>query len=268
MSPWEKVLDRPAPRGHFLQLCDLGGDSLSKNVSRYLWEGLKRGDGLLVIATAENSDAFCKELAKLGADVAGATQSGQLAIFDAQETLRRFMVGGQPDWDLFGTVVGTAMRKVRPQRGQDGLCAYGEMVGVLWKARQFSAAIRLEQFWNKLLGRSSFTLFCGYAMDVFGADFKSSALDALLSAHTHLLPSDANGNLETAVTQAITEVLGPEAENLTHLLTDYWRPSWAVMSRGEAMVVSLRRKLPDVADEIMQRARRHYSALTENAVAV
>lgn len=31
--------------------------------------------------------------------------------------------------------------------------------------------IRLEQLWNKLLEQSSFSLYCAYAVDIFGKDF-------------------------------------------------------------------------------------------------
>lgn len=76
-------------------------------------------------------------------------------------TLGRFMLAGQPDWDAFENTIAAAMRSVRPAHDRAGLRAYGEMVGVLWKNRQFSAAVRLPQFWNRLLSRMSFTLFCG-----------------------------------------------------------------------------------------------------------
>jgi hypothetical protein len=63
------------------------------------------------------------------------------------------------------------------------------MVGLLWSARQFSAAIRLEQFWNKLLARSSFHLYCAYSIDVSEKQFQTHALDGVLSTHTHLIPN-------------------------------------------------------------------------------
>ena len=50
------------------------------------------------------------------------------------------------------------------------------MVGLLWKARQFAAAIRLEQLWNKLLEQSAFSFYCAYAIDVFGKDFEVANL--------------------------------------------------------------------------------------------
>jgi hypothetical protein len=150
---------------------------------------LKRGDGVLLIAAAENRDAFLGELGRLGVDTPSAIHSKRLVCVDAQETLAQFMRAGQPDWDRFETVVRQAMRNVRPARDHGGLRAYGEMVGLLWSARQFSAAMRLEQFWNKLLARSSFNLYCAYSMDVSEKESQTHALNGVLSTHTHLIPN-------------------------------------------------------------------------------
>ncbi len=263
MSPWQKLLERPSPREHLLQLCDVDGQALANNVSHYLLEGLNRGDGLLVIATEEHREAFCRCLEKLGADPKRAIESGQLSLLDAEEMLARFMRNGQPDWDLFESAIGSTMRKVRRAADSAGLRAYGEMVGILWQSRQFSAAIRLEQFWNKLLSRSSFSLFCGYSMDVFGKEFQASALDALLCAHTHLVPGETNRNLELALNRAMEEVLGRHAQDQRLLAKADSQPSWAFMPSGEALVLWLRKNYPESADAILARARRHYRIQTE-----
>jgi MEDS: MEthanogen/methylotroph, DcmR Sensory domain len=266
MSPWDKVLEAPDPQGHLVQLYQADEQALARNVSQYLWEGYRRGDGLLVIAGAEHSEAFRRKLEALGADTHAAIRDGGLAFFDAQDMLSRFMTGGQPVWDRFENVVRTAMGQVRRKDSHGGLRAYGEMVGILWKARQFSAAIHLEQFWNKLLTRSSFSLYCAYAIDVFGKEFQVGALDALLCAHTHLVPAETQGNLETAINQAMEDILGPKADGLKLLIKANYRPAWAVLPAGEAVVLWLRNNLPDRAETILDRARQHYQAFNPAAV--
>jgi hypothetical protein len=267
MSPWEKLIERPGPQGHLVQLYSADEHALVRNVSQYLYEGMKGGDGLLVIAAEGHIEAFRRRLQALGADPDAAVTSGRLAFFDARDTLARFMVQGQPDWELFESTVGTAMRQVRPAAGYSGLRAYGEMVSLLWNARQFAAAIRLEQFWNKLLGRSTFSLYCAYAIDVFGKEFQIGALDSLLCAHTHVVPAETDGNLETAITRAMDEILGVRASSLRLLIKANFRPSWAVMPAGEAMVLWLRNNLPDHADNILARAQQHYQTLADSHVA-
>jgi hypothetical protein len=141
------------------------------------------------------------------------------------------------------------------------------MVGILWNARQFSAAIHLEQFWNKLLTRSPFSLFCAYAIDVFGKEFQVGTLDALLCAHTHLVPAETDGNLETAIDRAMEDILGPKADGMRLLIKANYRPAWAVLPAGEAVVLWLRNNLPDQAEKILARARLHYQALHRTALA-
>jgi hypothetical protein len=263
MSPWEKLLERPHSRGHLVQLYEADAVSLTSNVGFYLSEGLRRGDGVLVIATPEHWDLFSRQIDRLGANLQSLLKNDQLVLFDAQQTLGRFMVDGQPDWRLFEGVVSAAMRQVRPANSRAGLRAYGEMVGILWKARQFAAAIRLEQLWNKLLEQSSFSLYCAYAIDVFGKEFQVGALDAILCTHTHLVPTQPNGNLETALNLSMDEILGPKADALRILIKANYRPSWAVMPNAEAIVLWLRQNLPDRADDIVARSRHHYDVLAQ-----
>jgi hypothetical protein len=75
-----------------------------------------------------------------------------------------------------------------------GLRVYGEMVGLLWQAGEYPAAIRLEQLWHRLMKAVDFSLYCAYPIDIFGRGFEAGLIDALLCAHTHLLscgPDDA-----------------------------------------------------------------------------
>ena len=259
-SPWEKLLRRPVPNGHLVQIYQPGDAALARNVGRYLSEGMKRGDGLLVIPTEENWQAISREMERLGSEVELALQTRQLVVLDAHDALARFMRARQPDWKLVEDVVGQTMSQVRPAIDNAGLRAYGEVVGILWKSRQFSTAIRLEQFWNRLLPQSSFSLYCGYAIDVFSSDFQISSLDSILCTHTHVVPAD-NGNLETAINRAMEEVLGPEAAHLKLLIKANFRPSWPVMPMGESMVLWLRSHLPCKADVIVERARHLHLAL-------
>jgi hypothetical protein len=265
MSPWERLLDRPHSRGHFVQLYEADEMALTKNVGRYLWEGLRRGEGVLVIVTPEHRELFCGHLDHLGADLSTLLGSRQLVFWDAHTTLSQFMIGGQPDWQSFEQVIRAAMRQVSPREGADGLRAYGEMVGVLWKARQFAAAIRLEQLWNKLLEQSSFSLYCAYAIDVFGKEFQVSNLDGVLCTHTHLVPAQPDGTLETALNRSMDEILGPKADDLRVLIKANYHPSWAVMPAAESIVLWLRKNLPEQADHIVTLARQHYQFLLQPA---
>jgi len=266
MSAWHKLLEKPHARGHLVQLYGVDDPSLIRNVSQYLWGGLKRGGGALVIATPEHRGAFCRELDRLGARVESAVEEKRLVLLDAQQTISLFMPGGRLDWEKFEGAVGAAMREVSPGSAQArangaGLRAYGEMVGLLWDQGQFAAAIRLEQFWNKLLARSAFSLYCAYAIDIFDKEFQVGALDAILSAHTHFVPGETQGSLENAVNLAMNEILGSKADGLRILIKENYSSSWAVMPKGEAIILWLRKNVPDRAEQIVARARDYYRSV-------
>lgn len=258
MTPWDKLLERPNGGGHFVQLYQADESALVKNVGLYLHEGLKRGDGILLILTPEHRDMFLSHLDELGANTHAAATSGQIVILDAQQTLAEFMVKGQPDWHRFQSTITTASCRVRKVTAHAGLRAYGEMVGVLWKARQFDAAIRLEQLWNKLLEQSSFSLYCAYAIDLFGKEFHVANLDGVLCTHTHLVPADPHGTLEAAFNLAMDDILGESASALKVLIKANYRPSWAIMPNAESIALWLRNNLPGRAEEIVTLARHHY----------
>ena len=255
MSPCEKLLEKSEPEGgHLVQFYGTDDRLLTKNLTFYLAEGLKRGEGALVIASAERNDGLVRHLQQAGVDAEQALRTRRLLFLDAHQTLARFMVDGLPDQRRFERTLETALGKIEAQE-DSGLRAYGEMVGILWKAGQFSAAILLEQFWNNLLSRSSFRLFCAYPIDVFAKDFHPTHVDALLCAHTHLLPTAPNEELDGAIDRAMDEVLGARVEDLRLRMRADDRPDWAAIPRAEGILFWLRHNLPEQADAVIARAR-------------
>jgi MEDS: MEthanogen/methylotroph, DcmR Sensory domain len=247
-----QLLDNPQAEEHFVLLYGQDDRLLTLKVSRYMAEGLRRGDGLLVIALPEHRSSIEAELRAESA-YSKAILEGRLVYLDAAATLDRFMVDGEPDAPRFEAVIGQALRAVRSRAVQGGVRAYGEMVGILWQAGQKEAAIRLEELWNQLLRKSDATLFCGYPIDVLGPDFHHSSVDPLLCAHTHLLSPDAG--LEDALQRAMDEVLGARVESLRPLIQANHRPAWADIARPEALILWLRNNLPGSAERILARAR-------------
>src|SRR4051812_15087710 len=55
------------PHGHFVQFYKADEPLLNRNVGRFLWDGLLRGDALLVIATPERRESVSSHLDRLGA---------------------------------------------------------------------------------------------------------------------------------------------------------------------------------------------------------
>src|SRR6202035_3562291 len=97
MNEVHDMFNRAEPHGHYVQFYKADEPLLNRNVGQYLWEGLLRGDGLLVIATPERRESLAGHLRRMGADVETAVRERQLAMLDAQATLARCMAAGEPD---------------------------------------------------------------------------------------------------------------------------------------------------------------------------
>jgi hypothetical protein len=258
MSSCAQLLDHVSPEAHLVQLYGKDDRLLTRNISRFLAEGLRRGDGLLVIATPEHSGSVARQLRE-EPGYSKAVLEGRLVFLDAQATLERLMVAGLPDRALFDSVVGEALKGVQARAGHTGIRAYGEMVGLLWKDGLRAAAVRLEEYWNSLLHASSISLFCAYPIDVFGEDFQVEHVDALMCAHTHMVPID--DDLEFALNRAMNEVLGERVTGLRALIKANHRPSWGEVPRSETVILWLRNNLPGSAREILRLARQYYQPL-------
>jgi hypothetical protein len=132
------------------------------------------------------------------------------------------------------------------------------MVNLLWQAGDFTAAICLEEYWNSLLEKRGFSLFCSYAIDVFDREFRGPCVDALLRDHTHLISSADSEALESAIDRAMDERLGERAEEIRLRAKAERRTCWAELPDGEATILWLRSHLPDEAENIVRLARQYF----------
>jgi hypothetical protein len=242
---------------HFVQLYGSDTSSLSNNVARFFAEGYRNGDGLLLIANAENTYTILDALKTLALDPDSIRSSGRFVVLDAERTLRSFMHEGQPDRRGFFETIVPVVQQLVGKSPSGEMSAYGEMVGVLWTLGSFSGAMALEDMWNDLLSSRSSRLFCGYPIDVFGASFHACDVEALLSSHSHMIPMDADEKLETAICHAIGEVLGNGSKAVQVRDEAEQQLPWAMNLRAEAAILWVRKHLGDEADDILARARQY-----------
>src|SRR5579859_7764736 len=101
------------PCEHLVQFYKADERLLTVNVCRFIREGLTAGNPAVVISTPEHSATFTRHLRGSGVDTEAVLQGGRLLLLDAQATLARFIVRGQPDWGRFEDVV-TPLVRERP----------------------------------------------------------------------------------------------------------------------------------------------------------
>ena len=264
MPARETRLDALEPGDHLVQFYGLDKGALVRNLVRFCLDGIRLGENVLVVAKPHRVEALLNGLSASGVDVQEVVKDERLVFFPCEETIARFMVHGHPDSARFESVVASAVRRARA-RSKAGLRVYGEMVGSLWAAKQFRAAVRVEQLWRKVQAGVDFKLFCGYAIDVFDAEYDPNVIDALLREHTHQLSAGRDGSLETALNLAMEDVLESGAQRVRDCAQSILRRAWASSPKPESAILWLRREMPECAQEILSLARRYYNTILGEA---
>jgi hypothetical protein len=191
MASWAELLAGAEPGEHVVQLYGQDDHLLTRNVSRYLAEGLRRGDGLVVIATPEHTRAIARHLEEGSGAAVVAASAGRLVFLDAEETLTRLLVDGRPDETLFRSVIGEVLGAVRGRAATGSARAFGEMVSLLWQANRRDDAARLEGLWNSVLTEYGCSLYCAYRIDLFDHPDNAAALHPIVTSHDYLLAGAA-----------------------------------------------------------------------------
>lgn len=228
---------------------------LRHNVSHYLSDGFRCGDSAAVIATSEHWDGFRRGLEERGHDVGRLEEEGRLVCRDARATLDLFMREGMPDEALFHDAVRPVLTVLSAGRPAN-VRAYGAMVALLWKDRQYDAAIRLEELWNGLAESHSSTLLCAYEGDALAPEFQGRIAESVYRLHTHVVPAEDYERLSLAVQRAMEEVLGrTEAQTLRPLITATERRAPALPG-VQSTLLWLQSNLPHVVPPVLAAARR------------
>lgn len=250
-----ELLRQPAGREHFVQVYR---DELFlyQAVGEFVGTGLRRGEGVIIIATPAHREAFVERLEHEGVPAREAAAQGQLVLLDAEETLARFTERGMPDWQSFHALIGGVIAKMRLD--YPSVRAYGEMVDVLWQRGERDAAIRLEEFWNDLAKLQTFSLLCAYQIDNLDAGAYQGPLECICKVHTHLIPAPDYGRFNEAVLQASQEVLEAPLAQMLLSLAERHRPQ-TEMPQGQATLLWLQRNMPRTAEKVLARVRERCS---------
>ena len=253
---WRELLQGPSGGDHFVQLYK-DEAFLFEAVTAYAATGLRRGEGVVIIATPSHRAVFVQQLEHRGAAAEEALQRGQLLLLDADETLARFTTGGMPEWQSFRTLIGGVIAKLRLE--YPTVRAYGEMVDLLWQRGEREAAIRLEEFWNDLAGLQTFSLLCAYYMDNLEQAAYSGPLDCICRVHSHLIAVRDYKRFNEAVVEASEAVLDQTLAQMLLSLSERHRPQTA-MPQGQATLLWLQHNMPRTAGKVLAQVRSRYSA--------
>ena len=180
---------------HVVQFYE-GDGFLADVVARFVAEGLRNRDAVVVLATPEHRNAISERLPAYGIDVTAARAQGRYLDLDAAGMLAQLMVDDWPDEQSFERVIGAAIARVSAPGRK--VRAFGELVALLCAEGRHEAAVRLEALWNGLAARRTFSLLCAYPIAAFGTDFEGTAFRRVCEEHAHVVPAESYARLDSA----------------------------------------------------------------------
>ena len=254
-SPVSALLIEAPVNRHFAQL-HRDPQTLTDAVTLYLETGLRRGNGVIVIATPEHVDRFLGRLREHELDPGRFLKNGQLELHDAELTLSKFMCNDVPIWEEFRRAIGAVFDRVQAF-GRGTTRAYGEMVNVLWQEGKQGAAIALEEYWNELARLYPFSLFCSYMLDVHHHHAYDGPIEDIGRTHSDIIGTADDDRFRVALDAASRDVFGvPLSE-----MVGFARPRGSGEQRfpsGQRTMLWVKRNLPSAAAAMLERARRYY----------
>jgi hypothetical protein len=259
LTSWDALLAAPAPCDHLVQLYTSDA-AVASTVARFIAHGLASGEGVIGIMTGAHWTAIAGRLTAAGVDVAAAGARRQLTVCEARETLHRFMVDGMPDRTAMRATILGVLDSVR-EAGYTTVRAFGEMVDVLYRRGDLTAAIRLEELWNELLDDQRIALLCAYAVDAFDRESYKSTLPSIGHVHSHLMPVEDSERFERAIDRAFVDVFGVHGDaRLLRELFVRQLPDTTAMPTAQGALLALRGLDARLADAVLERAASHYRA--------
>ena len=178
--------------GHFVQLYTDDGFLLDV-LSRFIGGAIAVGDGAVVIATQAHQDGLAQRLTARGVDTAKAISQGRYVLLDANETLPRLMVNGSVDETRFINTISDVLTRVRNAADDKDsrVAVFGELVALLWADGKSLEALRVENFWNNLAQKHSFSLLCAYPITGFKNERHIEPFLKMCAQHSSVVPSES-----------------------------------------------------------------------------
>ena len=169
---------------------------LAEGVGEYVAEAFSSDATVLIVATPAHRAAFNDWLADHGVDFQTSLAEGRYVTLDAQGLMDRFMVDGRPDRARFRAALLPYL-----DAAPSPVCAFGEMVSLLWDHGNVLGALQLEDLWNDLGQDRDFTLYCAYSAASFANSDDLDAAGLVCASHSKVF--GPNSYIETELPSVV-----------------------------------------------------------------
>lgn len=245
------LIEAPVNR-HFAQL-HRDPQDLADAVTLYLQTGLRRGNGVLVIAAPEQTDRLFNRLAASKLHPKALVSSGQLVQVDAAKIIEQCTTSGLPEWADFRSALSPVLSRLEPC-GR-GIRVYSELANALWEVGQTDAAIELEDLWNRMAGMQAFSLYCGFRMDTQREESYAAPLEELGRTHSDILGTPEDEQFGQALDRASKEIFGISLTQMTSVSRQHGAHRFPT---GQRAMLWVKRNLPMSSAQIAKRARQYF----------
>jgi DcmR-like sensory protein len=159
------LLVNPHPCAHIVYPYT-DANRVEQAVSLFASSGIRDGEGVILIMTADHCEPIRLRLQREGFNVAAYERSGQLTCIRTEDLLAKLMATGTLNEDLFRSTIRGLVDRARTavSNGNPGkVRIFGEMVSQL-RGTDLVATTRLEELWNEVINEHSVSLLCTYAL--------------------------------------------------------------------------------------------------------
>jgi signal transduction histidine kinase len=166
---------------------------LLQSLSGFIGRGIRSGSAAIVIAMTPHLEELERHWQKMGVGLESARACGQYIAHGAEETLSQLLLGEWPQALRFRDVIEPIVAAAAARFPR--VVAFGEMGSLLWSSGRHDAALHLEELWNDLAKRYSFTLYCAYPIRT-DALVPIERLRGVCTAHSRAIPAERYAALE------------------------------------------------------------------------
>ena len=182
---WQEMLLNPMAGSHLLKICR-DEAMQAEAVAHFIKGGLLDNELVFIIARASLRNAIISHLNAMGLNVQSFKNQGQLKFLDAEFLLSRILINDSFEEQVIQESIVRPIQIAHLKYGK--MRAFGEMVDLLWKRRQYDRALQLEKLWDDLAKEYQFALLCTYLSNSFDANDYDDSLEHVCKVHSHLLP--------------------------------------------------------------------------------
>jgi len=196
---------------HRVEVCPDDTSQVEK-LTRYIMEGFRNNEAMIVIAKPTLRSAVMAHLALAGLDLQAIKNQGQIRFFDADFLISRFTIDGILDEEFFQEYVGTHIEILRLRFGK--VRVFGGMVALLWGQGKYHEAMQVEEFWCNLLEQHEAMLLCSYSLGHIEPSSFQESLDFICKCHSHLIVEEKDETDLYNNHQEVMEMLKSAWENV------------------------------------------------------